>query len=197
MSILVGFKRAIVQPFEKDGKPKGEPFVIEGNENEGATQEANIKGLSADAVKVYGSNVAYYVAQKGTGDVTVELKLLDVPSDAEDAMLGYNTDVELKAQFIGEKTEPPYCAVLLESEDAQGNIALFGFFKGKISKSEINLKTKEGGNLEPEGETYTFAAVSSDAENKSKGNTMVKFLGSTADAAAVKALVLKTENQQG
>lgn len=192
MNILIGFKRAKIQPLKNDGTADGEVIVLEGTQNEGATQEANISGLSSEPVKIFGSNIAYYVSQKGTGDVSIEFKFLDMPNEAEDTILGYKSDTDLKAQFVGEDTEPPYCAVLLESSDTQGNVALFGFFKGKFNKTDISLKTKEGGNFEPEGETYTFSAVSSDADDKSKGNTMVKFLGSKEDAAAVETLVLRT-----
>lgn len=192
MSILIGFKRAKIQPLDKTGQAEGDVIVVEGTQDEGAAQEANISGLSAEPIRVYGSNVAYYVAQKGTGDVTVELKLLDLPSAAEDRILGYKTDATLKAQFIGKDTEPPYCAVTLESEDSQGNVAMFGFFKGKFSKSDIALKTREGGNFEPTGESYSFAAIESDRGDASQGNTMVKFIGKGEDAKAVEALTLAT-----
>jgi len=192
MGILIGFKRIKIQPLKSDGTVDGTLITLEGTQNKGATQEANISGMSADAVKVYGSNIPYYVSQKGTGDVSAELKLLDMPAEAENRILGYETDPDLKAQLIGENTEAPYCAVLLESEDTQGNVALYGFFKGKFSKPDVSLKTKEGGNVEPDGETYTYTPVTSDMEGKSKGQTMVKFLGTAEDAAAVKALVLRT-----
>lgn len=192
MGILIGFKRIKIQPLGSDGTISGDLIVLEGKQNEGATQEADISGLSADAVKVYGSNVPYYVSQKGTGDVSVKFKLLDMPSTAEDQILGYETVESLKAQLIGENTEPPYCAVLIESEDTQGNVAMFGFFNGKFSKTDVSLKTKEAKNFEPDGESYTYTPVTSDMENESKGNTMVKYLGSRADAAAVEALVLRT-----
>jgi len=192
MSILIGFKRARIQPLKDDGTKNGAEIVIEGNQSEGGVLEANISGLSAEPVKVYASNIAYYVSQKGTGDVSVAFKLLDVPSEAENRILGYTTDATLKAQFIGEHTEPPYCAVLLESEDTKGNVAMFGFFKGKFNKPDIALKTKEGGNYQPEGESYTYAAIASDMSDKSKDNTMVKYLGTKADATAVAALVLRT-----
>lgn len=191
MSILIGFKRAKIQPLDKDGAADGDLIVLEGTQDKGATQEANISGLSAEPVKVYGSNIAYYISQKGTGDVAVDFKFLDVPSEAEDAMLGYKTDTTLKAQLIGEKTEAPYCAVLLESEDNRGNIAVFGFFKGKFNRTSIAIKTKEGTNATPEGESYAFAAVASDIEGKAKGNTMIKYLGTVADVEPVEKLVLR------
>ena len=190
--MLIGFKRAKIQPLNTDGTAKGDLIILEGTQGEGATQEATISGLSVDPIKLYGSNVAYFVSQKGTGDVTVACKFIDMPSEAENAIMGYETDSTLNAQFIGENTEPPYCAVILESEDAEGKVALFGFFKGKFGKGDTTLKTKEGGNFTPEGDTYTLAAVAADTGDKEKGNTMVKFLGTKEDAEAVEQLVLKT-----
>lgn len=187
--MLIGFKRLKVQVFDAAGTPTDELIVIEGNQDEGATQEATISGLSAEPTRVYGSNVAYYVSQKGTGEVSVSLTLLDVPSEAEAKMLGYTVDDILKAQFIGENTEPPYCALMMESEDAKGNVAAFGFFKGKFSKGDIALKTIEGGEYTPEGQTYTFSPVTSDRKDKSKGSTMVKFLGTEAERDAIERLV--------
>lgn len=187
--MLIGFKRLKVQVFDEEGAPSGEPIVIEGKQDEGATQEATISGLSAEPTKIYGSNVAYYVSQRGTGEVKVAFTLFDVPDDAEGKMLGYTVDEALKAQFIGESTEPPYCAILLESEDAKGNTAAFGFFKGKFSAGDVALKTKEGGGYTPNSQSYTFSPVTSDWADKSKGSTMVKFLGSESERAAIEALV--------
>lgn len=187
--MLIGFKRLKVQVFDTAGAPKGDPIVIEGTQDEGATLEATISGLSAEPAKVYGSNVAYYVSQKGTGEVSVALTLFDVPDEAEADMLGYTVDAALKAQFVGEKTEPPYCAIIMESEDAKGNVAAFGFFKGKFSKGDTVIKTKEGGAYTPGSQPYTFSPVTSDRAGKSKGNTMVKFLGTETERTAIEDLV--------
>lgn len=195
--MLIGFKRLKVQAFDAAGVPDGAPIVIEGKQDEGATQEATISGLSAEPNRVYGSNVAYYVSQKGTGEVSVALTLFDVPSEAEAKMLGYTVDEALKAQFIGENTEPPYCAMMMESEDAKGNVAAFGFFKGKFSKGDIALKTKDGGAYTPGGQAYAFSPVTSDRADKSKGSTMVKFLGSESERAAIEALVFNEKTQGG
>lgn len=187
--MLIGFKRIKIQPLDADGTAKGALIVLEGKDSEGATQEATISGLSPEAVKVWGSDAAYYVSQKGTGDVSISLKLLDMPAAAENSILGYETDEELGAQFIGDQTEPPYCAIALESEDAIGNVALFGFFKGKFGKSDIALKTKEGAAFTPDGETYTYSVVASDRPDKTKGKSMVRFIGTVEKKAAVESLV--------
>lgn len=188
--MLIGFKKIKIQPFSADGTPEGDIIIIEGKADKGATQEATITGTSPEAIKVWGSDVAYYVSQKGTGDISVTLKLLDMPSGAENRILGYQTDSELGAQFVGENTEPPYCAITMESSDAQKNVAMFGFFKGKFSRGDVALKSKEGANFTPEGVQYTYSVVASDRDDKSKGNSMVKFLGTQEKKEAVEKLVL-------
>lgn len=187
--MLIGFKRVKIQPMDTAGKPEGSLIIVEGNENKGASQEATISGISSEPVKVWGSDVAYYVSQKGTGDVKVALTLLDLPNEHEARILGYKIDSELGAQFVGEETEPPYCAVTLESSDAQGNAAVLGFFKGKFSKGDIAMKTREGASYTPSGDSFTFSAVASDRDDKSKGNTMVKFFGTEDKKAEVEKLV--------
>lgn len=190
--MLIGFKRAKIQPLMADGKADGELIVVEGTTNEGATQEATISGISPEAVKVWGSDVPYYVSQKGTGDINVSLKLLDLPDEAQARIMGYKEDDGLGAQFIGEATEPPYCAVTLESSDARGNVAMFGFFKGKFSRSDLALKTKEGTAVTPDGDTYTYSVVASDRNDKTKGQSIVKFIGTEEKKAEVETLVFGT-----
>lgn len=188
--MLIGFKRTKIQPLLADGTPNGDVIIVEGTKDEGATMEANISGLSSDPVKVYGSNIAYYVSQKGAGDVSVDLTMIDLPPEAEARILGQTKHSTLNAYFVGEETEPPYCAITLESDDSRGGKAILGFFKGKFSKPEQALKTKEEGNFEPEGEAYTFSAVTSDKAGETKGNTMIKFFGDETDAATIETLVL-------
>lgn len=190
--MLIGFKRIKIQPMDSAGIPEGEMIIVEGNENKGASQEATISGISSEPVKVWGSDAAYFVSQKGTGDIKVALTLLDLPVEEEARILGYTTDEELGAQLLGEDTEPPYCAVALESSDAQGNSALLGFFKGKFSKGDVALKTTEGSSYTPSGDSFTFSAVASDRADKSRGNTMVKFIGPSEKKKAVEDLVFRT-----
>lgn len=190
--MLIGFKCIKIQPLGLEGKPDGEPIVLEGKEGKGATQEATISGLSAEPVKVWGSDTAYYVSQKGTGDVKAALTLLDMPVEGEARILGYTIDEELGAQMIGEETEPPYCAITLESRDATGNAAVMGFFKGKFSKGDVSMKSKEGTSYTPSGDSYTFSVAASDRADKTKGYSMVKFIGPSDKKLEVENLVLRT-----
>ena len=161
-------------------------FVIEGKENEGATVNAEITGLASEPVKVYGSDIAYYVMQKGTGDVAVNLGILDMPSEVHNKIAGYKTTEE-GFSLIGEDTEPPYCSIILESSDLRGNPVLLGFFKGKFTYSETSLNIKTGEQTEPEPDGYTFNAIASDLDGERKGNTVVTYFATSKDDANIAA----------
>lgn len=75
--------------------------------NKGGTTEASISGLTAEAVKVYASNIAYYVAQKGTGSVEASVSVLDMPEEVTSALLGRKEN-EDGIYLMGSETEPPY-----------------------------------------------------------------------------------------
>lgn len=186
---LIGFKRMTIGIHDSDGTiAEGKTFVVEGKQNEGATVSAEISGLSSDPVKVYGSNVAYYVLQKGTGDVSVDFGVLDMLETVNDEILGYKKSTE-GFSFIGDDTEPPYCSVILESENLKGETALLGFFRGKFAKESITMNTKEGENQEPEADEYTFSVVSNDRSGETSGQSVAKYVG-IENVAAFKALIL-------
>lgn len=173
---LVGFKRLTIAILDKDGKVlPDKKWVIEGKTNEGATSTAEITGLNKEATKAFGSDIAYYISQKGTGDVVVNLGLLDLKEECNDAILGY--EVKDGISYVGENTEPPTTAIMLESKDLDGSTAMLGFFKGKFSRGTISLQTLNGGAFEPEAEGYVFAAMSDNKDGNSKGQTMGKYIG--------------------
>lgn len=174
---LVGFKRATVGIFGDDGLVK-EKIVIEGKSGKGATVSAEIEGLDAEAVKVYGSDVPYYVLKKGTGDVNVNFGILDLPADKNDKILGYKVELASGFTYIGEDTEPPYCSIVLESAELDGEKALFGLLKGKFGRGSYAMSTKEGENPEPDADEYTFSCITSDREGETNGQTVVKYIGS-------------------
>lgn len=170
MSEYVGFEAAEIAIL-KDGVVDGEIYKIVGDESKGATVSASISGLSSEAADAYGSNVKYYSAQKGVGNVSGELVFIDMPKELEDKLLGHKTVAGFKA--IGKDSEPPYCAVKLVTEDLRGNQCAIGIFKCKFSSEEINLKTKEEGNSAPEGKTYKISIVASDAK-ETKGVSVLE-----------------------
>lgn len=184
----VGFKRATIGIHDPATGLVTSEHVIEGTQDKGATVSAEISGLSSEPVKVYGSNILYYVLQKGSGEVEVSLDLMDLPAEANDEILGYKKALD-GFVFIGEDTEPPYCSLILESDTLAGEKVMLGMFKGKFSKESVSLATKEGDNVTPEPESYKFSAVASDRVGDSKGQTVAKYIG-TEKAEAFKTLVM-------
>jgi len=183
---LVGFKRATIGILGPDGAILPEKkWVIEGKTDGGATSSAEITGLSKEPTKVYGSDVLYYISQKGTGDVSINLGVLDLPEECNDAILGYKAGTTAGVSFVGEDTEPPTCALMLESKDLDGTVVMLAFFKGKFSRDGITLGTLTNEANSPEAEAYVFAAMADDKEGESKGQTLGKFIGkddTTAEA---------------
>lgn len=57
--------------------------------------------------KVYASDVAYYVAQRGTGSVELSLSILDLPDQVAADMLGRKENEE-GIVLVGSNTQPPY-----------------------------------------------------------------------------------------
>lgn len=179
--MFVGFKRLKIQPFNAEGKANGDLIIIEGKQDEGATSTAEISGLSVTPTTVPGSDIVYYISRKGVGEVKVDFGILDFPLEAANRVLGKKTDETSKLTYTGADTEPPYCGVVLESTDAQGNKAEVGFFKGAFSRDSVSLKTlnpKE--TYTPEAESFTFTAAASTATD-TDGQYTVEYAGPKDD----------------
>lgn len=185
MTMFIGFKRLRIQPLNDDLTANGNPIVVEGDPNKGATIKAEISGVSKDATVVSGSNVGYYISRKGVGSPKVDFTLLDLPLDSETMILGREKSTA-GVQYTGENTEAPYCSIVMESEDGQGNVALLGFFYGVFSKDKEEMDTEEEGKtFEPSGDSYTFTASAS-KQTATNGKYMAKYAG--AEAAAITEL---------
>lgn len=172
MAITVGFKRAIFAELDDNDLVVQENiFTVEGKPGEGATKEATISGISPEAAKVFGSNVAYHVSQEGVGDVAIDFSILDLPDNLLDCAAGHQKHSDGFTVY-GERSKPPYMAVLLESENARGEPVMFAAFKGKMSMGDIGLKTKEQGAYEPDADTMKMSCVAN-----VDGNTIGKAIG--------------------
>jgi hypothetical protein len=121
MAVPYGFSKATILRLGDDLKPatSAEKVEINGVPREGATASFEITGLTKTPVKVFGSNIAYFLARKGYGDVAANLGLLDVPYELDHEMAGHKRSKdEGGIHLVGNDTEPPYYAILLESMDA-------------------------------------------------------------------------------
>ena len=148
MASTIGFKRAKFFIYDKDDNVEN-THVVEGKANKGGTVEASISGLSAEAVKVYASNLAYYVAQRGTGSVELSLSVLDITEELSNALLGREEN-EDGIVLVGTNTEPPYAGILMESQALDGEPVFFALLKGKFRLDEQNLATNEDELQEPD-----------------------------------------------
>lgn len=172
---LVGFKRMTVRVLDKDTPAVDKNlFTIEGKESKGATQKADIKGLAPETTKAFGSNITYFISNKGVGDVTVDLEILDLPFAVREVLLGYEKSGAIG--FVGAGTEAPYSSVLLESEDLAGNKVFLGFFKGIFKSEEMSMETRQEKTPELASDKLTFAAMASDADGH-EGRYMAYYIG--------------------
>ena len=189
---LVHFPRMTIQPFDGTGTPKGDPIIIQGDPNKGGTITAEISGLASTALKVAASDIEYWISQEGVGEVSVDFTLIDMPAAEEAIILGQKT-VDSGITYVGNDTNPPYCAVLLESKNLAGDSAYLGFFRGKFAKDKETLNTQDPADKKaPDGDSYTFTAAGSPDEGDQKGEYVAKYIGSDADAiSTLKAQVLK------
>ena len=163
-----GFSRITIQQLDNELKPvAGKKHVIDGKPKEGAAASFEITGLTKEPSKVFGSNIAYYVARKGHGDIAANLGILDVPSAIEHEMLGHKkASEESKVYHIGEDTEPPYYAVLIESEDLYGEKLGFGMYAGTFSLDGVKGETLNDDDFTPEPGEYVYSPVSRQINGK-------------------------------
>lgn len=178
---VVGFKKISIQILDDDLKPvTGKLFELSGVTNKGATSSFEINGLTKEATKVYGSNIPYFVSQKGTGDVTATISLLDFPFDSEAEVLGFSKNSD-GVITIGEDTEAPYCSILMEAGNPQSEPLAFGLYAGKFSRETFQGSTLTNEAYEMGATEYTFTAISKVIDDK--GCTVGYAEGTTAVAS--------------
>ena len=166
----VGFKSLIVRILDGATPTEGENlFIIQGKKGEGATKTAKITGLANDPQKTFGSNIAYYVNNRGVGDLKAELGLLDIPLYVK--ALGYENDDDILD--FGADTVSKDVSILLESNTADGGGAYYGFYKGNLSMDAIDLNTIKDKADELATTDVSFTAgASTDEQTKNKYGTM-------------------------
>lgn len=163
-----GFSRITIKQLDNELNPvDGKKYTVEGKPREGAAASFEITGLKKEPSKVFGSNIAYYVARKGHGDIAANLGILDFPATIEHEILGHKKATEeSKVYHIGEDTEPPYYAVLIESEDLYGEKIGFGMYAGTFSCDGIKGETLNDDDFTPEPGEYVYSAISRQVGDK-------------------------------
>lgn len=131
MATAVGFKQLTIRILNGE-KPVLDDniFIIKGDKNKGATSSAKISGLSPEVIKTYGSNKAYNISGKGTGDVKIDFDVIDIPEKIKDKILGYQVDEDTGVVRVTSDTQAPDCSVLLEDYIPSGEAIMLGFATG-------------------------------------------------------------------
>lgn len=180
-----GFRRLKIFIPANGDKP-AQSFVVEGITNKGATNTVDITGLSKDATTVAGSDGVYYISREGVGEAKAAFGLLDLPHEVESAILGKEVDAD-GLTYVGEKTEAPYCSLVIEDTDLAGNKGEIGLFRGTFSKDTAkSIKTLDPkGTFTPEAEAYTYTMARAEVGDDA-GRYEVEYYGKNDDEAFAK-----------
>lgn len=199
MSQTYGFEKLSIRVLKDDLTPDTAKDLIEikGDPKKGAAVKMEITGLTKKPVKVFGSNIAYFLARKGTGEVAANFGLLDLDSKQEGEILGFVL-AQAGIQGMGEETEPPYVAAVAESEDLYGTPVAFAMVAGSFSRDGFSLATKTDEDFTPEPGEYVYTSISREVKfgEVTKSYKVLKADGSEA-VEALKKAVLGTSTPEG
>lgn len=158
----VGFEKAEIAVLDANFQTTEENiFTLEGKTDKGATRSFNVEGLTAEAVKQFGSNIPYRTAKRGIGDLSATLTAIDVPLELEMTILGIAKSTEGFYEG-GDDTEAPYTAAIFYDKTPQGEPYAIALYRGSWSRNSLEGETLEGENKELPEEEYTMSCVVGD-----------------------------------
>lgn len=195
MAESYGFSTVSIRVLKSDLTPDtaSQIRVLEGKQKEGGPTSFELTGLSKEVQKVFAGDREYWISAKGTGTVAANFGLLDVPSKIEQELLGLVTFNTGGIDGFGDDTEPPYVAVIAESEDLYGEPLAFAMLAGKFNRDGYSLATKTDEDFTPEAGEYVFNAISRDITIGGETKTMKVLRAFGADnVTALKTAVLGT-----
>lgn len=199
MAETYGFSKLSVRVLGEDLTPAtaSKINVLEGKQKEGGPVSFDLTGLSKEIQKVFAGDREYWISAKGTGTVAANFGLLDVPVKIEQELLGlmtFGTDGGIDG--FGDETEPPYVAVVAESEDLYGVPVAFALLAGKFNRDGYLLATKTDEDFTPEAGEYVFNAITRDITigEETKKMKVLRAFGAE-NVAALKTAVLGTASQ--
>lgn len=164
--ITYGFSRMTILKLTNDLVPEvgAEKVVIEGSSGKGATSSFDLTGLAKTPSKVFGSNIAYFLARKGYGDVAANFGILDVPYELDHEMAGHQKTAG-GVRLLGKDTEPPHYAILVESEDYEsGDKVGFGIFAGTFGRGAYAVNTIGDDDFTPEADDYVCTPIAKEID---------------------------------
>ncbi|WP_424685144.1 major tail protein [Enterococcus sp.] len=190
MAVTYGFEKMSILRLDADLKKATGAILteIKGETGKGATSTFDLTGLRKDPKKVFGSNLAYFLLRKGYGDVAANFGILDVPYALDHEMAGHKKTTG-GVHLLGEDTEPPYYAILIESEDyTTGEPVAFGIFAGTFGRDAYKAQTITDEDFNPEADDYVCTPVAKTLESVEKPQ-IVGFAYGAEELAELKTLL--------
>lgn len=142
-------------------------FRVDLNSAGGATQ-ANISNLQGSVTKTYGSN-AVARAATGTPEPTVALGANGIPFDVIQSITGMKKNDD-GSYTRSTDAEINHCALLICSDDWDGNQAYVGFYDGTVTMGNTNIQTNTNSE-KITADTLTFTALGVDSTVGQSGVT--------------------------
>ncbi|GAB4073672.1 hypothetical protein GCM10028778_11750 [Barrientosiimonas marina] len=129
----------------------------------GGAINASISGLGAEMSTVYASNAPFYISALGTGQPELELQVADIPDDVLSKISGADEDAD-GIMKLGDKTQPPFAAVVLKTQGMGGDDIYVSLLKGKFQFPDQSMSTVNDSGAEPSEDTITFNGVSRNSD---------------------------------
>lgn len=134
-------------------------FRVDLNSAGGATQ-ANISNLQGTVTKTYGSN-AVARAAAGTPEPTVALGANGIPFDVIQQITGMKKNADGSYTRTTD-AEINHCALLICSDDWDGNQGYVGFYDGTVTMGNTNIQTNnQSEKITADSLTFTALGVDS------------------------------------
>lgn len=177
----VGFNRVIFG-IMNEKEQVVDTAIIDGNS--GGAVELKTSGFQGQSNTVYASNIAYFVSDAGTGTGKIDLTTIELPSDVATKVLGDKLEDGILSTTAD--VRQPYCAMIAEAEDLQGNKMWIGIAKAKFATVDgDDLKTSEDKGKTPNNVAITGSAITRRIDK------LVKAKGSETSGATFDGFVKK------
>lgn len=160
MAETYGFTKLSTRVLTKELEPDttAKIRVLEGIQEEGGPVSFELSGLSKEASRVFAGDREYWLASKGVGAAAGNFGVLDVPTEIENEWLGLMVLGE-GIEAFGDETNPPYIAVVAESETLSGEPMAWALAAGKFNRDGFSLATKTDEDFTPEAGEYVHNVV--------------------------------------
>lgn len=158
-------------------------FRVDLNSAGGATQ-ANISNLQGTITKTYGSN-AVARAAAGTPEPTVALGANGVPFDVIQKVTGMiqNSDGSYTRTAAAEIN---HCALLIDSNDWDGNHAYVGFYDGTVTMGNTNIQTNnQSERITADSLTFTALGIDDQVGSSSTAGSTISSMGTNGQVQTV------------